>query len=512
MSYEYEVAVIGCGPVGATALALLGHAGISTIGIERETTAWPHARAVHFDGETLRTLQGLGIGEQAAALCEPMTGFRMENEEGETLVEVPTGQFGAQAWHDDLMFHQPDMEALLRSELERYSNVNLRPGLTLVDFAQEGDAVRCHLENADGVAESITARWVIACDGANSVVRRRLGIETEKLGSDDPWLVVDGMLRNSPGLPGTMTFLGHHTRPGLWVRLPGERVRMEFKVMPGDDHEEIVTREAIERISRGVLPVTHFEPDRIAIYTFRARVAEQWRSGNLFLAGDAAHQAPPLFGQGLCAGIRDVTNLVWKLAAVARGTAQPSLLETYESERRPHARYWVEKASTMAHLVQTTDPATAAGRDAHIRDHPEDVYPPLPALGPGLHAGPADPHAGQLSKQPMPAGGTRLDDIVGPRFLLATTPELFAGLPEDRRNEVETNPEVVVLMAPEQVRELLASVGSDAVVVRPDRYLLGTARTQAELEQLLAIVPALAAAPRQPAVAPGSDLVTGATS
>lgn len=499
VSYDYEVAVIGCGPVGATALALLGRAGISAIGIEREAATWPHARAVHFDGETLRTLQALGIGERASAICEPMTEFRMENEEGEILFELPTGQFGTQAWHDDLMFHQPDMEALLREELERHPNVRLCSGRTLLDFTQDSDAVRCRVENADGATEFITARWMIACDGANSPVRRQLGVETEKLGSDDPWLVVDGLLHRGPGLPGTMAFLGHHSRPGLWVRLPGDRVRMEFKVMPGDDPAEIVTRSAIERISRGVLSVTNFEPDRIAIYTFRARVAEQWRVGNVFLAGDAAHQAPPLFGQGLCAGMRDVANLVWKLKAVARGTAAPALLDTYQSERLPHARYWVEKAATMAHLVQTTDPATAAGRDAHIRSHPQDVYPPLPALGPGLHAGPDDPNAGQLSRQPMLADGTRLDDIVGARFLLATTADLFAGLPEDRRIEVEANPEIVILTNPEQVRELLTAVDSHAVVVRPDRYVLGAADTATRLAELLTMIPALTAAPPTPA-------------
>ena len=91
-----------------------------------------------------------------------------------------------------------------------------------------------------------------------------------------------------------MVFLGHHTRLALWVRLPGDRVRMEFKVMPGDDREELVTSAAIERISRGVLPVGSFEPDRVAIYTFRAKVAERWRVGNVFLAGDAAHQARTL--------------------------------------------------------------------------------------------------------------------------------------------------------------------------------------------------------------------------
>ena len=191
-------------------------------------------------------------------------------------------------------------------------------GTTLQEIEQDEARSRCRVQTADGSSEVLTARWVIAADGATSTVRRLLGIANESLGTDDPWLVVDGHLRDAPGLAGDMTFLGHHTRPALWVRLPGDRVRMEFKVMPGDDPAEITTPEAVARISRGVLPLGKFEPDRMAIYTFRARVAEKWRVGNVFLAGDAAHQAPPLFGQGLCSGLRDVANLVWKLRLVSR--------------------------------------------------------------------------------------------------------------------------------------------------------------------------------------------------
>src|SRR4051795_428912 len=384
---DYEVVVIGGGPVGALALAMLGNAGVSALGIERDGAVWPQARAVHFDGETLRAFQSVGLGERVFALCKPMCDFRMENEAGETLMAFPTGQWGTQAWHDDLMFHQPEVDALVRAEVERLPDVELRPGTTLQDIEQDGHEVRCRVQAPDGNSEVVTARWVIAADGATSTVRRLLGIANESLGTDDPWLVVDGHLRDAPGLAGDMSFLGHHTRPALWVRLPGDRVRMEFKVMPGDDPAEITTPEAAARISRGVLPLENFEPDRVAVYTFRARVAERWRVGNVFLAGDAAHQAPPLFGQGLCSGLRDVSNLVWKLRLVSEGSAGEDLLDTYESERRPHARYWVEKAASMAGLLQTTDPETAAGRDAYIRANPAAAAPP----GAPRRAGPPPP-------------------------------------------------------------------------------------------------------------------------
>ncbi|WP_051947836.1 bifunctional 3-(3-hydroxy-phenyl)propionate/3-hydroxycinnamic acid hydroxylase [Streptomyces scabiei] len=488
MPYDCEVIVVGGGPVGVLALTLLGHAGIRAVGVEREPEMWSQARAVHFDGETMRSLQAIGLAEDVAARSKPMCDFRMENEDGETLITQPTGQVGPQAWHDEVLFHQPEIDALLRAEVTRLSDVELRCGVTLTGVEQDDDGVRCHVRTQDGADEILTARYVIACDGAQSTVRRTLGVTCENLGTDDPWLVVDGRLAGTAPIDGDMVFLGRHTRPALWVNLPRDHVRMEFKLMPGDDREEIVTDEAIARISRGVLTPETFTPERKAIYTFRARVATDWRIGNVFLAGDAAHQAPPLFGQGLCAGLRDVTNLIWKLRLVSLGRAADDLLDTYESERRPHAHYWVEKAATMAHLVQATDPETAAQRDAFIRVNPAASRPPIPPLGPGVHLA-TDPRAGHLSPQPVLPDGRRLDDLVGRRFLLAARPELLAGLPPAVRRRIDDDAEIVALTAPEETDELLASAQAPAVIVRPDHYVLGTAHDVPSLESLLEALP-----------------------
>lgn len=491
MSQKYEVIVVGGGPVGATALALLGHAGIPAIGVERETQTWPFARAVHFDGETLRLLQTLGIADEFVARSRPMRDYRFVNEADETLIAAQLGQSGPQAWHDNVLFHQPVLEPMLRAEVDRLPGVELRTGTTMLDFTQDADGVTCRVQDADGETETIRARWLFACDGASSAVRRQLGIKTEILGPDDPWLVVDGILRDSPGIPGDMVMLGHYSRPALWVRLPGGRVRMEFKVMPGDDLDELVTPAAVQRVSRGVLPAADFTADRTVIYTFRSRLAEKWRDGNIFLAGDAAHQAPPLFGQGLCAGMRDVANLTWKLRLVSRGLADEALLETYESERRPHARYWVEAAATMAGLVQTTDPDVAAGRDTHIRANPTSSQPPAPPLGPGLHDGANDDRAGVLSVQPRLADGRRLDDIAGSRFLLAVQRELLDELPADLAARLTASEEINVLSDPELTGELLDSVHAGAVCVRPDRYIMGVADSAGALGKLLTRVPSL---------------------
>src|SRR3954454_480725 len=143
---------------------MLGSVGISALGIKRDGAVWPQARAVHFDGETLRTFQAIGLGEQVFGLCKPMCDFRMGNEAGETLMAFPTGQWGSQAWHDDLMFHQPEVDALVRGEIDRLPGVELRTGTTLQAIEQDEHGVRCSVQNAEGASEVLTARWVIAAD------------------------------------------------------------------------------------------------------------------------------------------------------------------------------------------------------------------------------------------------------------------------------------------------------------------------------------------------------------
>ena len=493
MSTHVDVVVIGGGPVGTMALAQLGQAGLTAIGIEKDHEMWPTARAVHFDGETMRTLQGLGIAAKFAEVTIPMRHVEVINETDEVLVHAPTDRFGDQAWNDHIAFHQPDVEALVRDVVESTPGIELRTGATATEVRNIPTGVEVTVVDADGVEQRITARWAIAADGARSEVRHALGIQTDKYGDDAQWLVVDGQLLDAPGYEADMIQFGRYTRPALWLRLPGTRVRMEFMLMPDDDPQEIVTPAAVERISRGALPVGRFQPDRQAIYTFRGRIAQRWRDGSIFLAGDAAHQAPPLFGQGLCAGIRDVANLIWKLDLVARGVASEELLDTYESERKPHATFWVDTAAKQAVVIQTTDPEVAAGRDHYIRTNPAaSALPEPPALGPGLHEGDTDERAGRLGVQPLLADGTRLDDMVGPHFLIAAEREAFATLDPGLRAALEDDGDVVTLTDPRKIGDILQASQSVAVVMRPDRYILGVADSPADLERLVRLIPTIA--------------------
>lgn len=493
MTYDADVIVIGAGPVGTVALALLGRLGVTAIGLEKDLEMWPTARAVHFDGESFRTLQTLGIADAFLEATIPMKDVDIINADGEVLVHAQTDQIGDQAWNEHISFHQPDVEELLRGVLESTPSANLRTGVTVTKVENVGDGVAVTAVDSDGTESVLRSRWAIAADGGRSEVRRALGIENDKYGADEQWLVVDGQLVDAPGYEADMIQFASHIRPALWLRLPGERVRMEFMLVAGDDPEEIVTPAAVERLSGGVLPQDKFTPDRQAIYVFRGRIAQRWREGNIFLAGDAAHQAPPVFGQGLCAGLRDVANLCWKLDLLRRGVASESLLDTYESERKPHATFWVEMAAKQAVAIQTLDPEFAKERDEFVRTHPEEsAVPTPPALGPGLHEGDTDERAGKLSIQPILADGTRLDDTIGSHFLVAADRAVYDQLPEPTRAALDQDGDTVTLVDPLKIDALLQSVRARAVVIRPDRYILGIGDSPTDLERLVTSIPSIA--------------------
>ena len=129
-----------------------------------------------------------------------------------------------------------------------------------------------------------------------------------------------------------------------------------------------------------------------------------------------------------------------------------SLLDTYETERKPHARFWVEQAATAAGFLQTTDAEVAKQRDEFIRTNPAASAPVSPALGPGLHEGDTDKRAGHLGIQPILADGVRLDDMVGAHFLVATSRDLYDAVPAELRAQLEEDGDVVVLLDPGQGR------------------------------------------------------------
>ena len=489
MSTDYDVAIVGCGPVGATVAALLGQAGMRVVAIERETEIYHLPRAVVFDDEIVRMYQKLGIAEGIADQSSPMRGFRYENHAGEVLLSwVPKTLTTRQGWAHSHMFHQPDVEGLIRQRMAELPTVELLSGAEVESITQDDDAVTVSIRTLEtDSAQQLTASYAIGCDGGNSMVRPAIGAEFETLGPSEDWVVIDGVTVGDPWPDGPMVGYCWPEQPHMFLRMGHPRLRWEFMLMPGTDREIANTPEgAYELIERFGGP-DRIEIARSAVYRFLSLLADSWRDRRIFLAGDAAHMQPPLRAQGLCSGIRDAVNLSWKLAAVWRGDASDALLDTYEAERRPHSEGWVRIAMGMAQVITTTDPEVAAARDKAMLANPIEVQDDSPSLGPGLQDEQGAP-ANRLSAQGLLEDGTRLDDITKERFLVAMTPEVAASMSEADR-DVLADDNWFHVLEPDSVisQQVLAANDADgAVVVRPDRYVLGVASDAAGLGELLA--------------------------
>ena len=205
------------------------------------------------------------------------------------------------------------------------------------------------------------AAYVVACDGGTSGVRERLGVKLKGSTYAERWLVVDAIVKNH-NVKG-ITFTCDPRRPTVELPAVGDRVRWEFMQLPGESEVELKKEAAVRALIKRKAGIDAFEIERKAVYTFHARVADRWRVGRVFLAGDAAHLMPPFAGQGMNGGMKDAVNLSWKLAAALGGQASEDILDTYEIERAPVVTKMVELSRRLGSVIMPTSRVVAAARD-----------------------------------------------------------------------------------------------------------------------------------------------------
>lgn len=493
----FDVAVIGYGPAGATLANLLGQYGLSVLVLEREAEIYPLPRAIHFDGEIMRVFETAGLRPQVETISRPgLKGMYFNNADGETLlIRAGTQERGPHGCATNHYFHQPDLEAVLRSGLQRYPQVQVRTRHEVTAIQDGLDAATLQVTDLQTQeSHTLQARYVVGCDGARSLVRKVLGTRMRDLGLHQPWLVFDVRLKTDvPGLPDHTVQHCDPARPMTYCNVTGNRRRWEIMLMPGDKPELMVQPETLWQMVRKWVTPDQADIERAVIYTFHSVMAEGWRQGRLMLAGDAAHQTPPFLGQGMCAAIRDVSNLAWKLHAVLRDHADDALLDTYESERSPHVQAFIDLAVKLGDIIQTTDPQAAIERDAKFKaGQPEIFQFPAPRLGPGVWQGEQAPVA-QIFPQPTLANGRLLDTLLGLNFAVLGEDNVLAAVSEDTRERWQAQGVVTVPASDPELKAWLDQRGVRAVLLRPDRYVLGVAQNSAELDRLSALLPAAAA-------------------
>ncbi len=500
---EYDVAVVGCGPTGATLANLLVRSGVKVLVLDKEPRIYPLPRAVHFDDETMRIFQCVGIAEALLKKSRIMPGMRFVDEQGKLLLDWPRSTaVGRHGWHGGYRLHQPALEALLRGGLVDNPLCTLVLAAELVDVTEHSSGLSityCEPLNKETNPvgnptqnKQAVAKFVVGCDGANSTVRKLINTNMEDLGFKERWLVVDVLLKQD------MPELGDYTvqycsasQPMTYCRNPGLRRRWEM-ALPDNITDEQASQPARiwTLLSRWINP-ENAKLERTAVYTFRSEIAPQWHKGRLFIAGDAAHLTPPFMGQGMCAGIRDASNLAWKLAHCVKFGSDDALLASYQQERAPHAREYIETAISLGELIGTMDaskasamshskPTSAASSEQTTNKKIASPEPRLGAAACFSHPHMNSEHTGFLFSQPCLLDGTRLDDFCGYEAVLIVCARTLLG-----QGDLQDNA-LTLLFAEEHplLADELEKLGVLAVLLRPDRYILATAKKDEDIAGL----------------------------
>ncbi|WP_300679713.1 bifunctional 3-(3-hydroxy-phenyl)propionate/3-hydroxycinnamic acid hydroxylase [Nocardioides sp.] len=338
-SLDTDVLVIGAGPVGLTLANLIGTRGHRALVLEARSELIDYPRGVGLDDEAIRTLATAGLWSEIEQFTVPHHVVRLVNGTGQVLAtnDPQTQEFGYPRKHG---FIQPLVDRELAAGLDRFDGTELRFGHRVVDLTDHGTHVTATAELVapDGTVsgtETFTARYVVGCEGGSSPTRKWMGVEFEGKSPSTRWVVFD--VENDPiGAPNV--YLGADPRrPYVSIGLPQGIRRWEF--MLHDDEDSALVEDADFR--RSLLERFVPDPDSLEIinqrvFTHHGRVASSFRKGNVFIAGDAAHLMPVWLGQGWNSGMRDATNLAWKLTAVLAGDAEDALLDTYTAERYQH--------------------------------------------------------------------------------------------------------------------------------------------------------------------------------
>ncbi|MDE5441320.1 bifunctional 3-(3-hydroxy-phenyl)propionate/3-hydroxycinnamic acid hydroxylase [Bradyrhizobium sp. CSA207] len=486
---DFDVVIVGRGPVGAALANLLGLCGVRTLVLEREARTYHLPRAVHFDDECMRVFQTIGLADAILPHVILSPGMLFLDADGQLLLDWSRPQtLTPMGWNLSYRFHQPDLEDVLIGGLTRWPHVTLRSRCDVFALDQDETGVRVRYEDlSNGQLREVRAGYVVGCDGARSLVRRFIGSAMDNLGFHERWLVIDVLLKRDRDDLGNYS-LQHcdPRRPATYVRGTGARRRWEITVLPDEDSQVVAQPEKVwELLSRWITP-DDAEIERATVYTFHSVIARQWRKGRLLLAGDSAHQTPPFLGQGMCAGIRDAANLAWKLATVLRERADASLLDTYQSERLPHVREFIELAIRLGGVINTKAIEAGLAAGEARANAPVKLEVKKPLLGPGLALGDL-PLVGHLAPQFSLSNGNRSDDRIGYRHVLLVETEaaLWTHL---RCALAQVEVEILTSDDAEGITPWLREHGIIAALVRPDRYVRGAARNDPELGQLVAAV------------------------
>lgn len=504
MANLYDVAIVGYGPAGEVLASTLGAAGLKVVVVERWPEPYPLPRLTSLGGDICRIVQAIGKNLDAAfehTLVLEKASF--VDADGVPVLEsrYPGGAGG---WPARLSMYQPDIERAIADKVADMPNVEMLRGWEGADLWQDSESVHLYVtptqrgDAATGARpKTLRAKYLVGADGARSFVRQMLALGMRDFDMHQRWVNFDAVNLK----PLSEKFLDlkifmDPERPYMWMPIGKRGLRMEYRVADDETDEYVTQPGVVEEFMAQKLGLDpkDFRIMRRVVYHYRTRMAEQWRVGRAFLAGDAAHTMPPFMGEGACTAMRDGRNLAWKLIEVLSGRSSDALLDDYMAERQPHVSIILRGSDMLSRMVNVMDPKAAEIRNFEMREKGKAHPPPdLLALVAGvLHresdgsiAAPTGVFApqGRLRKGGAEALG---DDVLGSGFQLWSL--------KDPRHELQAAEwsflqrlgcTVAIFDDPSSpyavedtegvYRKFLLQHGVQSAIVRPDFYVFGAA-------------------------------------
>ena len=476
---EFDVTIVGLGPAGGTLANLLAMHGFSILILDREKSFYPLPRAVHFDDEIMRVFQTIGITKDFLKHTIINKGTKFVNSKDKVILDWPRPKkITDNGWYPSYRFHQPDLEKKLRKKLKNYKKVSIEQNSEVKKIINSKNQVDIIYANISSHKEYIVrSKYLVGCDGANSTTRKQMKTTMDNLGFTQKWAVVDLILKKKKNnLPDRTIQYSNPKQPATYCRNVGKRRRWEFAIKKNHSDKKVLSESYIWNFLKPWLKKSEAIIERKTIYTFESAIARKWRKGRVFIAGDAAHLMPPFMGQGMCAGIRDASNLAWKIANCLRNKFNETLLNTYQSERSLNVKEYIETTMRMGEFVNAVESIQITDNIKSDNKGIKSMLSIKPKLGKGL-GNLKDKNRGKTFPQFKIKNNKTLDNNFSKKGMIVLSSDV----------NLKTLKYYSILKAKNfsNVSRYLKNIKSKAILVRPDRFILASARSNKEVNLLL---------------------------
>jgi len=477
---KYDVIIVGLGPTGGTLAALLALHGFSILIIEKEKNFYPLPRAVHFDDEVMRVFQTIGITDKFLKHTIINKGTKFVNSKNKVVLDWPRPRsITENGWYPSYRFHQPDLERKLRGRLKDFKKVSIMQNTKVISLNENKNLVKIVLENVNNrKIQEVSSKYIIGCDGANSTIRKQIKSKFQNLGFTQKWAVVDLILKkDKKELPDRTIQYSNTKRPATYCRNVGKRRRWEFAIHNSESEKKVLSNSYIWNFLKPWLKPRDAFMERKTIYTFQSAISKKWKKGRVFLAGDAAHLMPPFMGQGMCAGIRDASNLAWKIAYCLNNSHSAKLLNTYQSERYSNVKEYIKTTARMGEFINAIGTSNITREVSSSPDGQKSMKSIKPKLGKGLGKV-QDRNRGKIFPQFKLKNRKFLDENFSLKPILILSKEI--------KKNISNRLNFIKLDKNKNLDKFFENSNSKAIIVRPDRFILSSCKSVKNFNSYLA--------------------------